>query len=114
MAEDSLRTLEFPQPDPSTPRRVFLDVSLKDVLYPMMPHSMYCLPLWPGITLVLLTKVCGHQHTSMYHDTISHHMFLVVQEGVPLKHIYLDLFNYSVMQCLQDTHTHIVLPCWTT
>lgn len=57
MAEDSLRTLEFPQPDPSTPRRVFLDVSLKDVLYPMMPHSMYCLPLWPGITLVLLTKI---------------------------------------------------------
>ncbi|TNN75291.1 Hermansky-Pudlak syndrome 1 [Liparis tanakae] len=57
MAEDSLRTLEVPQPDPSTPRRVFLDVSLKDVLYPMMPHSMYCLPLWPGITLVLLTKI---------------------------------------------------------
>uniref|UniRef100_A0AAQ4QHF8 HPS1 biogenesis of lysosomal organelles complex 3 subunit 1 n=1 Tax=Gasterosteus aculeatus aculeatus TaxID=481459 RepID=A0AAQ4QHF8_GASAC len=57
MAEDSLQTLEVPPPDPSTPRRVFLEVSLKDGLYPMMPHSMYCLPLWPGITLVLLTKI---------------------------------------------------------
>lgn len=57
MAEDSLQTLEVPPPDPSTPRRVFLEVSLKDGLYPMMPHSMYCLPLWPGISLVLLTKI---------------------------------------------------------
>ncbi|XP_029305706.1 BLOC-3 complex member HPS1 isoform X2 [Cottoperca gobio] len=57
MAEDSLHTLDVPPPDPSTPRRVFLEVSLKDGLYPMMPHSMYCLPLWPGITLVLLTKI---------------------------------------------------------
>uniref|UniRef100_A0A3B4TYJ2 HPS1 biogenesis of lysosomal organelles complex 3 subunit 1 n=1 Tax=Seriola dumerili TaxID=41447 RepID=A0A3B4TYJ2_SERDU len=57
MAEDSLQTLEVPPPDPSTPRRVFLEISSKDGLYPMMPHSMYCLPLWPGITLVLLTKI---------------------------------------------------------
>ncbi|KAK2824284.1 hypothetical protein Q5P01_021459 [Channa striata] len=57
MAEDSLQTLEVPPPDASTPRRVFLDVSSKDGLYPMMPHSMYCLQLWPGITLVLLTKI---------------------------------------------------------
>eukprot|EP00066_Takifugu_rubripes_P012387 XP_011601653.1 PREDICTED: Hermansky-Pudlak syndrome 1 protein isoform X1 [Takifugu rubripes] len=57
MAEDSLQTLEIPPPDPSTPRRVFLEVSLKEGLYPMMPHSMYCLPLWPGITLVLITKI---------------------------------------------------------
>lgn len=58
MAEDSLQTLEIPPPDPSTPQRVFLEVSLKEGLYPMMPHSMYCLPLWSGITLVLITKVC--------------------------------------------------------
>ncbi|KAK7930855.1 hypothetical protein WMY93_007250 [Mugilogobius chulae] len=57
MAEDSLQTLRVPPPDPSTPQRVFLEVSLKEGLYPMMPHSMYCLPLWPGITLVLLTKI---------------------------------------------------------
>ncbi|KAM9847549.1 BLOC-3 complex member HPS1 [Aulostomus maculatus] len=57
MAEDSLQTLEVPSPDPSTPCRVFLEVSHKEGLYPMMPHSMYCLPLWPGITLVLLTKI---------------------------------------------------------
>lgn len=61
MAEDSLRTLEVCPPDPSTPHRVFLEVSQKDGVYPMMPHSMYCLPLWPGITLVLLTKVCESQ-----------------------------------------------------
>ncbi|XP_054874651.1 Hermansky-Pudlak syndrome 1 protein [Amphiprion ocellaris] len=57
MAEDSLHTLVVSPPDPSAPRRVFLEVSLKDGLYPMMPHSMYCLPLWPGISLVLLTKI---------------------------------------------------------
>ncbi|XP_060943102.1 Hermansky-Pudlak syndrome 1 protein isoform X1 [Limanda limanda] len=57
MAEDSLQALEVPPPDPSTPRRVFLEISGKDGLYPMMPHSMYCLPLSPGITLVLLTKI---------------------------------------------------------
>nr|XP_019944688.1 PREDICTED: Hermansky-Pudlak syndrome 1 protein [Paralichthys olivaceus] len=57
MAEDSLKALEVPPPDPSTPRRVFLEISGRDGLYPMMPHSMYCLPLWPGITLVLLTKI---------------------------------------------------------
>ncbi|XP_077469113.1 BLOC-3 complex member HPS1 isoform X2 [Stigmatopora argus] len=57
MAEDSLHTLDVPPPDPSAPRRVFLEVFHKEGLYPMMPHSMYCLPLWPGITLVLLTKI---------------------------------------------------------
>lgn len=57
MGEDSLQTLELPPLDPTGPRRVFLEVSRKDGLYPMMPHSMYCLPLWPGINLVLITKV---------------------------------------------------------
>lgn len=58
MAEDSLKTLEVPTPDPLAPSRVFLEATLKNEGgFPMMPHSMYCLPLWPGITLVLLTKV---------------------------------------------------------
>uniref|UniRef100_A0A8C7XFI6 HPS1 biogenesis of lysosomal organelles complex 3 subunit 1 n=1 Tax=Oryzias sinensis TaxID=183150 RepID=A0A8C7XFI6_9TELE len=61
MAEDSLHTLDIGPPDPSTPRRVFLE--LKDGQLPMVPHSMYCLPLWPGITLVLLTKVPNIQIT---------------------------------------------------
>uniref|UniRef100_A0A8C9RWF8 HPS1 biogenesis of lysosomal organelles complex 3 subunit 1 n=1 Tax=Scleropages formosus TaxID=113540 RepID=A0A8C9RWF8_SCLFO len=67
MAEDSLQTLEVPPPDPSMPSRVFLEVTSKDGFCPMMPHSMYCLTLWPGITLVLLTKVPNSQlATSVY------------------------------------------------
>ncbi|XP_048863015.1 Hermansky-Pudlak syndrome 1 protein [Brienomyrus brachyistius] len=57
VAEDSLQTLEAPPMDPALPSRVFLEANLKDAFCPMMPHSMYCLPLWPGITLVLLTKI---------------------------------------------------------
>uniref|UniRef100_A0A672QPZ4 Hermansky-Pudlak syndrome 1 protein homolog n=1 Tax=Sinocyclocheilus grahami TaxID=75366 RepID=A0A672QPZ4_SINGR len=53
MAEDSLQTLEVPTSDPSAPSRVFLEA--KEC--PMMPHSMYCLSLCPGITVVLLTKI---------------------------------------------------------
>ncbi|KAL4641045.1 Hermansky-Pudlak syndrome 1 protein [Arapaima gigas] len=67
MAEDSLQTLEIPPPDPSMPSRVFLEVTSKEGFCPMMPHSMYCLPLWPGITLVLLTKVPNsHVAASVY------------------------------------------------
>ncbi|KAI1894328.1 hypothetical protein AGOR_G00114680 [Albula goreensis] len=61
MAEDSLQTLEFPPPDPATPSRVFLEATIKEGYCPMMPHSMYCLQLWPGITLVLLTKIPNSQ-----------------------------------------------------
>ncbi|XP_072534077.1 BLOC-3 complex member HPS1 [Salminus brasiliensis] len=61
MAEDSLQTLEVPTPDPMTPSRVFLEATLKEGFFPMMPHSMYCLPLWPSITLVLLTKIPNSQ-----------------------------------------------------
>ncbi|KAI4874256.1 hypothetical protein NFI96_028441 [Prochilodus magdalenae] len=61
MAEDSLQTLEMPAPDPMTPSRVFLEATLKEGFFPMMPHSMYCLPLWPSITLVLLTKIPNSQ-----------------------------------------------------
>ncbi|XP_048124956.1 Hermansky-Pudlak syndrome 1 protein isoform X1 [Alosa alosa] len=68
MAEDSLQTLQMSPPDPATPTRVFLETTLKEGFYPMMPHSMYTLPLWPGITLVLLTKIpSSHMAMSIYH-----------------------------------------------
>ncbi|KAM5142428.1 BLOC-3 complex member HPS1 [Mantella aurantiaca] len=89
IAEDSLKILSGSLPESTNTRRVFLDANLREGYCPMMPHSMYCLPLWHGMSLVLLTKFSGSQlGLSLYQLLDGFNMMeKKLMEGQDIQHI---------------------------
>ncbi|XP_072883078.1 BLOC-3 complex member HPS1 isoform X2 [Hemitrygon akajei] len=68
VAKGAPQALESSSSGVSAPLRVFLESNTKDSYCPMMPYNMYCISLWFGISLVLLSKVPNSQvAVTLYH-----------------------------------------------